>query len=182
MKKVKKVRDFISVDNQWFRRDIREQDHMTFAIYLLILLRKGYDGVAYFTIGHICQMLKIKSNSTLSIKNIKESLIILEQLGYLLYKQSPMEDEKLEISNAIKINDRIYATSKECKKFTIVYADEIYNVIKSIEDHREMRGVLVYLCCILSHINNETKVCFPSIATLRKESKVSNDSTCITSV
>lgn len=173
-------RGFVLIDNKWFDKGIREFGHTTFAVYVLIFLRRGYDGVSYFTIAYLCQILGIKSNSTSSINNLKESLIILEKNGWLSYLGSPISKEKKDITSDININEKIYALVNEPKKnFTKVYVDEVYKIMEQQVDNKEKRGMLAYLCCVLYHINQTTQVCFPSIITLKKEAKISNDKTCI---
>ncbi|MFR0778760.1 MAG: hypothetical protein ACLSH8_04050 [Zhenhengia sp.] len=173
-------RGFVLIPNKWFDKGISELGHTTFAVYVLIFLRRGYDGISYFTVSYLCQMLEIKCNSTASITKIKESLIILEKNGWLSYKGSPFSKEKLELTSDININEKIYALVNEPKKnFTKVYVDEVYKIMGQQVDNKEKRGMLTYLCCILYHINQTTQVCFPSISTLKKEAKISNDKTCI---
>lgn len=175
-----KDRGFIQIPNKWFSKGIRELGHTTFTVYVLILLRRGYDGISYFNVSYLCQILGIKSNSTSSITKIKESLLILEKNGWLSYQESPFSKEKINFTIDININEKIYAfVNKPEKDFTVVYVDEVYKIVKQQVDNKEKKGMLAYLCCILYHLNQETKVCFPSIATLKKEAKISNDKTCI---
>lgn len=169
---------FIKIDNIWIR-DIQKLGHITFAVYVILLERMTHDGSTLVTLKHILDMLGVNRKTTQTVNKVKEALVMLQEREYIRFVSSFIGNESIEITQDIQVNDLLYCYIRiPEKKFTLMKVKEL-NKILSILDSEKKRALIAYFFCVLSHINNETKACFPSFEMLKKESRIGNDRTCI---
>lgn len=171
------TKTYIKVDINWFRNEnyIQKTGKLAFAVYALLLEREGCNNRVVFNIDYLMTHLGMNKNNRHIADNVKSALSSLEEHSFIHFHNNMYDDETVEFETlSINKNSNLYASvSIPPKRYTIIYAYELFGILLSGHDDYKVRvSMLSQFCYIISCINNISNICFPSMRNIMESSSI----------
>ena len=185
MKQKQKIREgmsFYKLDNKWFSTYPKDTYESTLSILMLLNVHTNRQGYAIFTVNYLMSVFDVNVSSRKSIKRIKESLQFLYETNHFVVHKSFYDDTIINVNfNNVNVYDTFCIELTPPKKnYTMIYFNEVDSILRYDGlEFRYRRNLLRLFCTLISHINNYSLCCFPSIETLSEETRIQSKTTCL---
>lgn len=174
----------IIATNEWFknRHLLKQGGWYALAIYMVLQKMQQYDGKIIVSIGElIAYMMSDRKNETV-VQHVKESInFLVQEKLIMLYEDIHMtKSAECDLKNA-KTGQALYMRIGQLSTvgYTQITIDELNTIMSSPNVKAKQKAqMLSYFMAIISHIDTESKVAFPSFDTLQDEAQIGRREKC----
>lgn len=173
----------LPISNEWFRGNgyLSLGGHSAFCSYIQILKRRGLDRISIISMDILLDELNSPRSSALTKKQLLTALIFLHENKLIkFYKDFNLKKEVTDLEmNSLKLTNILYCSLPVISSdFSLLRVDEVQAILNAELKTSEKKGLLATFGCLVSHINNKSKICYPSMDLIRQEAKIGRSETC----
>lgn len=174
----------IPFSNEWFsgQHRIAEAGYYPFAIYGLLWYIEPMDVGIATTIENILLWFKMETTKRRNADKIKEALKYLHEQGIIVFYEDIQHTIPASIDiDQIKNRTPLYIGIKERpqEKYTLIRFSEFKKLLlDEVHTGNAKVRLMCYFGAIISHINSQSKYCYPSLDVLHNVACISRTDTC----
>lgn len=174
----------IIATNEWFknRHLLKQGGWYSLAIYMILQKMQQFDGKIIISVGELIEYMMADRKNETVVQHVKEAITFLAQEKLIvLYEDIHMTKlVECELKNA-KTGQSLYMRvgGLPTVGYTQITIDELNTIMSSPNVKAKQKAqMLSYFMAIVSHIDTNTKVAFPSFDTLQEEAQLGRREKC----
>lgn len=174
----------IIATNEWFknRHLLKQGGWYTLAIYMILQKMQQMDGKIIISIGELIEYIMADRKNETVVQHVKEAITFLvqERLIVLYGDIHMMKPVECDLKNT-KTGQPLYIRIGELPTvgYTQITVDELNTIMSKPKLKAKQKvQILCYFMAIVSHIDKDSKVAFPSFDTLQEEAQIGRREKC----
>lgn len=173
----------LPITNEWFRNScyLSKGGHTAFCSYVQILKRRGLDRISIINMEILLIELGLNKSSTHVRNQLSNSLAFLCKHKLINFFKDFKQEEQLTPDDVLhlKVSEIVYCSIPIISdRFTLIRVNEVQTIFNSDNKTSDKKALLAVMATLLSHINDKTKICYPSMELLIQEAKIGKLDTC----
>lgn len=173
----------LPISNNWFNGKgyLSLGGHTAFCSYVQILKRRGLDRTSIISMDILMEELNLSKGSTNSRQQLLDSLVFLHENRLIrFFNDIRLTSELSDLEmRSLKLNKILYCSLPVISsEFSLLRVDEVQAILSADLKVSDKKGLLATFGCLVSHINNSTKICYPTMDLIKLEAKIGRTETC----